>query len=572
MNVVYQPNKSGPYWFGETVVFNYEYKIGDSFVTLPLLCQESFQITGNSGGTAVKVAGAQDINVKWGAQKSTTAKVNINLKQCSVTSNNGDKPSGSYSIMSITEETPSAITTATSHIPVCQTGPVQFSIDGMAIPNGVNRAATGYEWTIPVGWKFSDGTVSTGAPRLFQTGGSRIQQFTPDCNNGGEVKVRAWTNAEGKGTPHYSKYRTLTVTRNPNVQVTVPSSIKCGVPFEAEVTSLNCATGYNWSVPSGWQISGTGNKRTITPRGTSGTVSVNIPLSTGCTVSTSQAITSVFQPVINGSTNVCSSGTVYQLGDIPSGATATWSVTNASKFINGSGTGTSANLIPSAGATPGSAVLSFTVSGPCGTKTVTKEIWVGNPENNFVWFKSMFYNNVERWGAAFEARTFESVNLRPYINTQLSNILQYEWQVIGPHSTVGLNLTAPQLHLVTTDLPNVPVTVKLRMRNSCGWGNWSTITIYTRGSDAEPEWHIYPNPATTKLTIEKSQALFSKQVSREFETYDVTILNYAGKEVRNYRNITEQSLTVNVEALPRGVYYVHILHDGELQRKQIIIQ
>lgn len=104
------------------------------------------------------------------------------------------------------------------------------------------------------------------------------------------------------------------------------------------------------------------------------------------------------------------------------------------------------------------------------------------------------------------------------------------------------------------------------------WGNWNTITIYTRGSDVEPEWHIYPNPATTELTIEKNQAVFGKQISPELETYDVTILNDAGKEVRSYQNITEQSLTVNVEALPRGVYYVHILHNGELQRKQIMIR
>lgn len=134
VSVVFTPNKSGPYWYGETVAFNYEYKIGSNPVPLPSLCQESFQISGNTGGTAAKVTGAQTVNATWGAQKSTTAKVNINLTQCNVVSYRKNYPSGSYSVMSITEETPSAIATATTHIPVCQSAPIQFSVDGMGHP------------------------------------------------------------------------------------------------------------------------------------------------------------------------------------------------------------------------------------------------------------------------------------------------------------------------------------------------------------------------------------------------------------------------------------------------------
>lgn len=133
LEIVYTSEKPGPYWYGEAISFNYEYKIGSNYVGLPMFCQESFQVSGNNGGTAMKVTGSQTIIATWGAQKSTTAKININLKQCDVSSYSKNYPSGNYTIMSITEETPSAITTATSHIPVCQTGPVQFSIDGMAM-------------------------------------------------------------------------------------------------------------------------------------------------------------------------------------------------------------------------------------------------------------------------------------------------------------------------------------------------------------------------------------------------------------------------------------------------------
>jgi hypothetical protein len=137
------PYGNSPFWYGETINFDYEWKLDGDIDELPQACVETFTILDNGGATIVKRPG-NNLDVTWGAQKSTTARVNINLKQCSTTGYNKDYPSSNYSVMSIVGETPASIT-GTGNVPVCQSTPLTYSTSGMSIPNGINRAADGYE-------------------------------------------------------------------------------------------------------------------------------------------------------------------------------------------------------------------------------------------------------------------------------------------------------------------------------------------------------------------------------------------------------------------------------------------
>ena len=242
--------------------------------------------------------------------------------------------------MSIVGETPGAIN-GTSNVPVCQSSPLTYSTTAMSIPNGVNRAADGYEWTIPVGWKFADGTVSNGTPKLFLGTSGRTQQFTPDCRGSGAVIVRAWTNTEGRGTPHYSLPRSLAITRTPNIAISAPAEIKCGIPFQASLPELACASSYSWTVPSCCTLTGTGRVVTITPAGTApGTISARANLTGGCVVhATDLNVTPSKSGTITGppAANVCLPGTTYTFAEAPTNSTITWSVSPPNRVVTASG-------------------------------------------------------------------------------------------------------------------------------------------------------------------------------------------------------------------------------------------
>lgn len=201
LNVNYQPNVFPPFWHGQTVTFDYEYQSGTTPITKPAGCTESFSVQNNLGGTTNTTGlSGQKVNVTWGSQKSTNARVNITLENCTISSNNSIYPSSNYTILSITSETPASIS-GNSLVSVClTTTALTYSTQPMQVPNST-LSVDGYEWTIPAGWKFADGVVSTGAPRLFQSIHAYSQNFTPDCKGAGPITVRGWTNAGGKGTP-----------------------------------------------------------------------------------------------------------------------------------------------------------------------------------------------------------------------------------------------------------------------------------------------------------------------------------------------------------------------------------
>ncbi|MDX5478824.1 MAG: hypothetical protein LPJ98_10245, partial [Cyclobacteriaceae bacterium] len=223
--------------------------------------------------------------------------------------------------------------------------PVTFSIpEGFITYSNNTKRASGYEWTIPTGWVGPSG--QTGTFFINNPDAFAVNLIPSTCSSGTEiVKVRAFTDTEGKGEPHYSNQSSLTVQRTPNISISTPppSGIRCGVPFTASVPELLCADSYDWTVPPGWTISGTGRTRTITPLGTSGTISVNIPVAGGCTITTSQIITAPFNYVINGPSLICSTG-VFSVGTLPTGSTISWSSSNPSGLSINSSTGSATRV------------------------------------------------------------------------------------------------------------------------------------------------------------------------------------------------------------------------------------
>lgn len=519
--------------------------------------QTSFTVLNNGGATVVKRPG-NNLDVTWGGQKSTTARVNISLQQCSNTVYNTNYPSSNYSVMSILGETPADIT-GMSNVPVCQNTPITYSTAAMSIPIGINRAADGYEWTIPVGWKFSDGNVSNGTPRLFLGTNGRTQQFTPDCKGSGAVVVRAYTNAEGRGTPHYSLPRPLPISRSPNISISTPppSGIRCGVPFTASVPELSCATSYNWTVPSGWTISGTGRTRTITPLGTSGTISVNIPVTGGCTITTSQNIMAPFSHVINGPSLICSTGS-FSVGTLPAGSSISWSSSNPSGLSINSSTGS----VTRVNGYNGPITVTVHISNQCGTGSFTRNVWVGTPH-----ITNMRVNNQPVFPS-------QPVSLCPgnhFLNVTPvgGNVGVATWTVPSgvPH-WIGNNTMD-----FTFPSSMSSITISARASNSCGQGaNYNFfLTRQTWGCPSSFAMVAYPNPTSDILNIEMMPV--TAEVSKEDAPLieSAILLNSEGREMaKGYREGSK--IVFDVRSLKKGFYFIHVTVDGELIREQIQIE
>jgi Secretion system C-terminal sorting domain len=88
--------------------------------------------------------------------------------------------------------------------------------------------------------------------------------------------------------------------------------------------------------------------------------------------------------------------------------------------------------------------------------------------------------------------------------------------------------------------PGISNTIRLSVTNCLSGVNGKTLS----------EDNIYPNPAYNELTISLPGGNF-----RSF-----TIMNVIGQTVMS-RNIVAVRTTINVNMLPRGVYYIKILGD-----------
>ena len=137
LTVTIVPYGNSPFWYGETTNFDYDWKLNGTIGPLPQFCVETFSVLDNGGATIVKKPG-NNVDVTWGGKKSTTARVNINLKQCSTSLYNKDYSSSNYSVMSILSETPASIT-GTGNVPVCQSTAITYSTSAMSIPNGTGQ-------------------------------------------------------------------------------------------------------------------------------------------------------------------------------------------------------------------------------------------------------------------------------------------------------------------------------------------------------------------------------------------------------------------------------------------------
>lgn len=272
------------------------------------------------------------------------------------------------------------------------------------------------------------------------------------------------------------------------------------------------------------------------------------PNSTGA-----QTLNTIPGPFISGPDVLCSSNS-YTLQDLPPGATATWTASPSHLFSVSSGTGVTANLGPSAAAS-GQGILTFTISGSCGTVQVSKQVWVGKalPSPTFIQGPyEMAVNTVHNF----------------YVNS-VPTATNYQWRVypsgnewIGSNGNSGitLSISAAGMYSLGVDITN-----------PCGVIGFETPVDVSLFSAL---FTVYPNPASEELHIEMipSEKPEKQGVDVPDHTvYEIKLFDPSGSELHS-QVASGTKVTLNVRHLDNGFYYIHILHKEGVIRKKIRVQ
>lgn len=108
------------------------------------------------------------------------------------------------------------------------------------------------------------------------------------------------------------------------------------------------------------------------------------------------------------------------------------------------------------------------------------------------------------------------------------------------------------------------ITLSTKAVSDCGEGTFSFVVV-----DVIPKsgFNISPNPAYTTATIQLNEDLFAKnnQTSYEIQVWNATAL------IDTYQ-ATEPTYQIPVSHLQAGIYFVHVLKDGEIYREKMIVK
>ena len=259
-----------------------------------------------------------------------------------VTADNGSCASTPQTLavsVTITPNEPGSISGPTD---VCSGVTYTYSI--AAVPG-----ATGYTWTLPSGWTGTSMTSSIAATPSSMSGTVSVTANNGTCSSTSQILPVTVTSTPSGAGP-----------------ITGPVATCSGIPSTYSIAAVANATGYIWSLPSGWSGSSTTNTIIVTPSTSSGTISVT-PFNDAC--SGTPAILSVIatqSPAdagpVSGPSTVCSGiTTTYSIApvanatsyvwDLPSGWTGT--STTDSITVMPSTTGGTISVTPLNGGCPG---------------------------------------------------------------------------------------------------------------------------------------------------------------------------------------------------------------------------
>ncbi|EPA00267.1 putative calcium dependent protease [Indibacter alkaliphilus LW1] len=265
-------------------------------------------------------------------------------------------------------------------------------------------------------------------------------------------------------------------------------------------------------------------------------------------------------PPVNGPALLCSSNSYVLASLPPGGSSPTWSVTPTHLFSGStSGSGTTANLSPYHHLTSGEATITFTVQTDCGPINIPRTFWVGRPAT-----PGSIIGDTSPSVGSYKNYIVASL---PAGATSMSWTLPFCFGCSQPWSFHS-GQTSTQMTAVVGDPAGYVQAVGV---NSCGNGGASLLYV-TPDDDGpcDPCPLIFPNPVSEELVLEWKQKDGSR-IDDYVNQYEVALYDMHGfKLLSGHSNASV--FRMDIRSLRNGFYYLHIVSDKGLIRRQIRVE
>jgi len=303
-------------------------------------------------------------------------------------------------------------------------------------------------------WNVTGGTVNgTGnsVSITWNTTGAQTITVTP-------------SNSCGAGTPRVLNINIASAPAQPGA-ISGNSTVCEGSSQTYNISLVSGASGYSWTLPTGWIGNSVLNSITATAGATSGNITVFAVNSCGSSTTQTFAVTvnnTPSQPsAITGSTTVCSGSTqTYSVTNV-SGVTYAWNASGGTV----SGTGNSVSITWN---TAGTQTIAVTPSNSCGTGTArTLSVMVNSG------------TALGQPGAISGATTVCSGTSQTYSIAAVSGATSYTWTL--PSGWTGSSVST-SINAITASSGTISVVAN----NSCGSGTARTLNVTANTVPAQP--------------------------------------------------------------------------------------
>ncbi len=286
-----------------------------------------------------------------------------------------------------------------------------------------------------------------------------------------------------------------------------------------------------------------------------------------------KAVSNTINFSIVGNSNICAStSNTYTIQNYINGFNTIWTSTSNLTLTNQ--TNNSVSVIANSSFNSEGTVTATFQNG----LTLTKTIWVGVPQFNEFTFgslgstQSLCIASASNYSYSIpELNSTDEIisNFSGLTSTEMLVATNWEWQKLN--GLIILNGTKYSRNVCTIGAGQTSVSVKAK--NACGWSDWVELPfeiteLPLSWRQSQPIYTIYPNPSSDFVNIKlRDHNLKPKTTSQiKAELYDLMGHKKAKVEIVN------NTATINVAGLPKGIYVLNINIDGQIEGHQVLVE
>ena len=279
--------------------------------------------------------------------------------------------------------------------------------------------------------------------------------------------------------------------------------------------------------------------------------------------------------IFTGERVFCSSATYAMTNDLPPGVTVTsWSASPSSGVsISGSGNSRTLTRI---GSFNNEVTLRATIANACAEVEVERKVWIGVPAIESVDFRNgsehQGYFCSSQYGNEFKFSTYgDYATSMDMFEVQL---LSYPGMaVLHTQTAVGGEGT-----LTYTPPPGWYISQARIINHPCGTGQWvgyevEFIDCSSMYSMEDSPWKVFPNPANETMTVFPDNSGQADPAVGKTMPSAFTIVLYDSEGKRCLQGESRDGIIqIGTHNLIEGTYFLHIHHNGEVEKRQVVIR